>query len=162
LLTGDDHAKWADLGVAQTEALLDANETTFAEHNTKDRYWCSPEEARGQPGTVASDIFSFGLVLWQLVTCQEIWSSIIDRDIKQVLAVLSEGRVFGVLLFDDDEQDNHQSDEHKAALNAWKKLVHDCWQSNPQDRPTAADLVKRLKTLAPMMFAASQTGWCMG
>ena len=156
MLTGDGHAKWADLGVAQTEVLLDEQQTKFAEHNTKDRYWCSPEEARGQSGTVASDIFSFGLVLWQLVTRKEIWSSI-NRDIRQVLAVLREGRVLEVLLF--DEKEENQSDENKAALDAWKKLVHDCWQSNPQHRPTAVDIVKRLKEMAPVLFAAvSQSG----
>ncbi len=55
--------------------------------------------------------------------------------------------------------EENQSDENKAALDAWKKLVHDCWQLNPQHRPTATDIVKRLKEMAPVVFAAvSQSG----
>lgn len=30
--------------------------------------WCAPETILGQPCTVQSDMFSYGVVLWELVT----------------------------------------------------------------------------------------------
>lgn len=38
--------------------------------------WLAPEVILGEPHTFASDVFSFGVILWEVLTWQVPWSSI--------------------------------------------------------------------------------------
>lgn len=38
--------------------------------------WMAPELLRGEPSNEKSDIYSFGVILWELVTLQQPWSGL--------------------------------------------------------------------------------------
>ena len=116
------HAKWADLGVASVDALISSEATMVEEHNIKDRYWASPEEALGQPGTAYSDIFSFGLVLWQIATCLPLWSQH-HRDIQAVLNTLKQGT--------EAIKRALPTTEASPQSHAWSMLLDQCWHEHP-------------------------------
>ena len=153
LLDDESHAKWADLGVAQVDSLIEQEETDVAKFNRKDVFWASPEEARGMPGMKESDVFSLGLVLWQIATGQPIWPNL-GQDIRKVLPVLKNDQVKEELKFDMELKQSGGTNEQES-MKSWMNLVHDCWKYDPSQRPTAEMLVQQLKQIAPVMFAAA-------
>ncbi len=71
LVKADGTPKLLDFGVAK---ILDpqlgdaADDATLAGFRMVTPAYASPEQIRGEPATVRSDIFSLGVVLWELVT----------------------------------------------------------------------------------------------
>lgn len=78
--------------------------------------WAAPECILGQKCGPAADIYSLGVVLWEIVT-GEVPVRGMMRDIKV-------------------------EDECPAEV---VKLISSCWEVDPADRPTALDIVSELK-----------------
>ena len=71
LLTRDGRAKVVDFGIAR--ALVEA-QLTLPGTTLGSVHYFSPEQARGEPVTAASDIYSLGLVLFEMLTGQRAWT----------------------------------------------------------------------------------------
>ena len=166
LVDENNHAKWADLGVSQVDDLLVEDAGVMAENNIKDRTWASPEEMKpGARGTARSDVFSLGLVIWQVLTGRPIWTEDENNRVGMALSCLKEGeeRVKQVLAIpnctsqgltftlkennNSNNSSNNSSNNNNiaVAVNKWKKLIYSCWSQKPEHRPLAKDIVKYLK-----------------
>lgn len=64
LVTKEGRAKLVDFG---TSKLVEADAMTTSLHAVTPAY-ASPEQLRGEPGGVASDVFSAGVILYELIT----------------------------------------------------------------------------------------------
>lgn len=64
LVTAEGHVKLLDFGIAK---LLDSDSTSTTTLALTPQY-ASPEQVRGEPVTTATDVYSLGLVLYELLT----------------------------------------------------------------------------------------------
>ncbi len=96
LITADDNLKICDFGIAKD---LSSTKTTVASKGTTK--WLAPEAFTELKVSPTADIFSYGIVLWELETCQEPYPGILKRDIYIQAYFVYDTRE-GVLTFSDD------------------------------------------------------------
>ncbi len=94
LVTGDGVPKLLDFGIAkllQPDSQLDEGARTVTMLRMMTPEYASPEQVRGEPITTATDVYSLGMVLYQLLSGQpayrltshsphEIWQAICETD----------------------------------------------------------------------------------
>ncbi|EFN52530.1 hypothetical protein CHLNCDRAFT_13628, partial [Chlorella variabilis] len=89
--------------------------------------WLAPEVLMGQNATAASDVFSFGTVLWELLTWQLPWEGANLYQVRQ--AHLTHN---GRHLLPDE-------------FGTYVALIQRCWAQDPSERPSFADIITELR-----------------
>jgi serine/threonine-protein kinase len=67
LVTSDGHAKVADFGIARAARAVQLTETGTVLGSV---HYCSPEQAQGKPVEQTSDLYSVGVILYEMLTGQ--------------------------------------------------------------------------------------------
>ncbi|GKV23069.1 hypothetical protein SLEP1_g32850 [Rubroshorea leprosula] len=92
--------------------------------------WMAPEVLRNEPSNEKSDVFSFGVILWELMTVSIPWNN------------LNSLQVVGVVGFMDRRLELPEGlDPHVASI------IHDCWRSDPGQRPSFEDIIHRMTAI---------------
>ncbi|KAL7595218.1 uncharacterized protein LOC111880996 [Lactuca sativa] len=92
--------------------------------------WMAPEVLRNEQADEKSDVYSYGVVLWELVTEKIPWDS------------LNSMQVIGAVGFM-----NQRLDIPTDVDPQWASLIESCWCSEPQSRPTFQEILDKLKDL---------------
>ncbi|KAL8522208.1 hypothetical protein ACS0TY_012375 [Phlomoides rotata] len=92
--------------------------------------WMAPEVLRSEPSNEKSDIYSFGVILWELATLRVPWTE------------MNSMQVVGAVGFQDRHLDIPPMVDPLVA-----EIISDCWYRNPQARPSFAQIITRLKCL---------------
>lgn len=92
--------------------------------------WMAPEFLRGEPSNEKSDIYSFGVILWELITMQQPWSG------------LSHAQVVGAVAFQ-----NRRLTIPPNTCPVLASLMESCWADDPKQRPSSSSIVDTLKKL---------------
>ncbi|KAJ6832820.1 serine/threonine-protein kinase EDR1-like [Iris pallida] len=99
--------------------------------------WMAPEVLRNEPSDEKSDVYSFGVILWELATLRMPWSG------------MNPMQVVGAVGFQ-----NRRLDIPKEVDPVAAQIISDCWQSDPSQRPSFAQLMSPLKQLQRFVVAA--------
>lgn len=94
--------------------------------------WMAPELLRQDPFTEQSDVFSFGVILWELVVCEKPWKE--DHPMQIVYKVGSRG----------EKLETPPPDKCVPEL---REMIVSCFAENPKRRPSFASLVDKLDRL---------------
>ncbi|XP_020103139.1 serine/threonine-protein kinase CTR1-like isoform X1 [Ananas comosus] len=92
--------------------------------------WMAPEFLRGEPSNEKCDVYSFGVILWELLTMKQPWSG------------LSPAQVVGAVAFQ-----NRRLTLPQGASPDLAALVESCWADDPKQRPSFSSIVDTLKKL---------------
>ncbi len=125
LLYGNFHAKLADLGLAK---IMQEMETHSSEAKGTPS-WMAPELFNGGSMTESSDVYSLGMVFWELASCQIPFAQTHDRQV-----------IIGWIMSGKQE---HIPTDCPPEL---RTLIERCWKL-PAQRPTAVQIVDYLKPL---------------
>ncbi|KAL3818957.1 hypothetical protein ACJIZ3_004862 [Penstemon smallii] len=92
--------------------------------------WMAPEVLRNEPSNEKSDVYSFGVILWELATLRVPWTE------------MNSMQVVGAVGFQ-----NRHLDIPPILDPLVAEIIRDCWNRNPQARPSFAQVITRLKRL---------------
>ncbi|KAG6591461.1 Serine/threonine-protein kinase EDR1, partial [Cucurbita argyrosperma subsp. sororia] len=92
--------------------------------------WMAPEVLRNEPANEKCDVYSFGVILWELTTCCIPWKG------------LNPMQVVGAVGFQ-----NRRLEIPDNVDPAVAQIICDCWQTNSQLRPSFSQLITRLRRL---------------
>lgn len=85
MVTQDGHVKLLDFGIAKaTEAAIDNTRTGALKGKV---HYMSPEQCRQEPLDRRSDLFAFGIVLWELVTARRLFKR--ESELMSMQAIVS-------------------------------------------------------------------------
>eukprot|EP00026_Physarum_polycephalum_P011583 Phypoly_transcript_11818.p1 GENE.Phypoly_transcript_11818~~Phypoly_transcript_11818.p1 ORF type:complete len:376 (+),score=64.81 Phypoly_transcript_11818:141-1130(+) len=122
LVAADNTVKIADFGFSR----MRMDNQTMTQQGTV--AWTAPEIFEGGNYTEKCDIYSFGIVLWELCACKKPWTG--SHNMRVVGQVLAGSRPPLSDLFD--------------APADIVKLMQECWAPNPADRPSFKVIAGRL------------------
>src|ERR1700722_312191 len=140
-LTTDGRVKILDFGVAKLQAPSNGNPsiesmTTVTKHGSMigTVAYMSPEQLRGKPVDHRSDIFTFGAILYEMLTGSRAFRG--ETEVDTMTAVLRE--------------EPNRSDLEKETIPAgYEDLVKHCLEKDPENRfQSAKDLAFALQTFS--------------
>ncbi len=122
LIDSSLNAKVADFGLSR---VLDDDENKLTACGTP--AWTAPEVVRLEAYTDKVDVYSFGIILWELLTRDEPYGG--QKGVQIAYAAAEQGLR--------PEIPSYCPDEYRA-------LMESCWADNPDDRPAFGVVLKQL------------------
>ena len=114
----------SDLGISKSSMDNDDNEIYGVIS------YMAPEILQRKEYTIASDIYSFGMIMWELITGRmPFWDQ--NNDIELIIKICK----------------NFRPPIIKNTPKGYIELMQECWNSDPNKRPTAFDIVKKLTNI---------------
>ncbi|XP_062209954.1 serine/threonine-protein kinase EDR1-like isoform X2 [Phragmites australis] len=92
--------------------------------------WMAPEVLRNEQSNEKCDVYSFGVILWELATLRMPWGG------------MNPMQVVGAVGFQDRRLDIPKEVDPLVA-----RIIFECWQKDPNLRPSFAQLTSALKTV---------------
>lgn len=100
--------------------------------------WMAPEVLRNEPSNEKCDVYSFGVILWELATLRLPWSG------------MNPMQVVGAVGFQ-----NRRLDIPKEVDPTVASIIWECWQTEPNLRPSFAQLTVALKPLQRLVIPSN-------
>ena len=128
-------AKIGDWGSAR--ATLAGSRTMT--HGVGTACWMAPEVLKHARSSKYSDVYGFGIVLWELATRSQVYEGL---ESTQIIAMVA--------------NDNLRPEVPDGC--PWNDLMVKCWNEAPQDRPSFEGIVRELNRLRPTVRKSKYTG----
>lgn len=138
-------AKVGDFGLSKV--LRDSNTTTTV---TGTLYWMAPEVIRGESYGTASDVYSFGIVLWQLLAEQA--SPFPGQDAMKMNSQVLKGARPDIPSIEEEAKLLADGPLLQASVSEqfprFVRLVQRCWDNDPQNRPSFIECLETLESIS--------------
>ncbi|RYR25925.1 hypothetical protein Ahy_B02g059972 isoform C [Arachis hypogaea] len=118
--------KVADFGLSRTKANTFLSSKTAA--GTPE--WMAPEVILGKPSNEKCDVFSFAVILWELVTLEQPWRQLNPSQVVAAVGFMDQRL----------EIPSHVNPQVTA-------LIELCWDTDPTRRPSFSHVMKRLRQI---------------
>lgn len=124
LITHNDNiqAKISDFGTSQEI------ESKLTLRKVDNPVWCAPEILKGVPYDHLSDIYSFGVICWEILTREAFFSEISWQSLIEDSIVLGKRPIFPP-----DSPEDYRD-----------YIIRTCWQDEPESRPQLSQVIARL------------------
>jgi len=99
----------------------------------------APEVLKQARYTKCSDVYGFGIILWELATRREVYEGL---ESTQIIAMVA---------------NDHLRPEVPTGC-PWNDVMVKCWAELPLERPTFEEIVKELNRLCPRVKKSKYTG----
>ncbi|KAJ1699653.1 hypothetical protein LUZ63_008165 [Rhynchospora breviuscula] len=129
--------KVCDFGLSRMKAKTFLSSKTAA--GTPE--WMAPEVLRDEPSNEKSDVYSFAVILWELMTLQQPWSNLNPAQV--VAAVGFKGRRLDI-----------PSDVNASVAS----LIQSCWADESWKRPSFSSIMDSLKPLIKTLTPSPSLG----
>jgi len=96
--------------------------------------WMAPEVLRGEKFDETSDLYSFGVVLWEMLTLEQPWKEVDPIQLPGIVGF--QGRRLRL-----------PSVAPPGCPLDYISLIADCWHHHPQRRPKMREVVSRLTSM---------------
>ncbi|KAG3110531.1 hypothetical protein PI125_g9922 [Phytophthora idaei] len=123
LLSENLVVKVSDFGLARFRSLQYGSYTWVGTP-----FWAAPEVIRHEPYDEKADVYSYGIVLWELVERKDPYDNL--NAFQVPLQVANEGL--------------RPADFTRPAPLGLEQLMHQCWDADPEQRPSFADISQTL------------------
>ena len=133
LVSKKDEVKISDFGLAKVKQSTRSSYKSKSNHKSDGKLgtvpWKAPELFIGGKHTTSSDVYSLGIVLWEISSCK---LPFLDKEDEfHIVAHVSSGKR---LPLDNNDTPSYYND-----------IIEKCWAQNESDRPTASQVVDDLK-----------------
>ncbi|CAN6554555.1 unnamed protein product [Malus baccata var. baccata] len=136
LMDENEVVKVADFGVARV-----ISQSGVMTSETGTYRWMAPEVIEHKPYDHKADVFSFGVVLWELLTGKLPYEHL--TPLQAAVGVAQKGL---------------RPTIPKNTPPKLAELLEKCWQQDPATRPDFSEIIENLQTLAEECLLAIQTG----
>ncbi|XP_041034820.1 non-receptor tyrosine-protein kinase TNK1 isoform X2 [Carcharodon carcharias] len=138
LLASEELVKIADFGL--TRSVSNSDHYVMQAHRKIPFAWCAPESLKSGTFSHASDVWMFGVVLWELFSyCEEPWMGLYGREILMMI----------------DREKKRLEKPVDCPGNIYS-LALQCWSAAPEDRPRFSALQPLMKEARPVEVRAVQ------
>ncbi|XP_068611814.1 non-receptor tyrosine-protein kinase TNK1 [Brachionichthys hirsutus] len=139
LLASREMLKIGDFGLMRGLSL-EADHYVMSAHRRIPFAWCAPESLRVGSFSHSSDVWMFGVTLWEMFTyCEEPWFGLSGRQILW--------RV---------EREGERLEKPPDCPQEVYGVMRKCWACNPADRPSFGQLIAMVAEAKPMEGKATR------
>ncbi|KYQ92009.1 ankyrin repeat-containing protein [Tieghemostelium lacteum] len=147
LVSKDYRIKVADFGLSRFNTK--SNQMTLNKTRGTSAY-CAPEVFQGQEYSEKSDVYSLGVVFWELVY------SVINQRYLHPYGEYKNLNEFQIMLYTANH--NLRPTIPPTCPQSLRSLISSCWDRDPTNRPTCSQAIVIL-TQAEKEFTSSQGSW---
>jgi serine/threonine protein kinase len=140
----DGRGRWilADFGISKVDIAVTS---TYTRGTMCTPAWSSPEQLHGKHQGEPSDVWSFGVLMWEVITRQTPWEG---KSAMEMMMASVEGQRLPMPEPPAASSPFFKDKAHAATRRALAKIIEGCWHAKPGKRPTFSGILGRLEALA--------------